>query len=113
MNLAGFCSADAKDCGTIAPQSGASAASNSPYAKQASNLSNAVTGALYRMAAAVGKEVLCPTLPIVGAVMAEAVSLYFLPEELITLGPATIATNVLAAEIGKSAGKNLQLQLCG
>lgn len=114
MNLSGFCAADPAVCG--APPSGAAtvaAAMNSPYASQARALADAVSNALYRVAAAVGREVICPALPIAGAVLAGAIGSYFLPEETIVLGPAAIEADRLAAELGREAGAKARRQLCG
>ena len=120
MNLSGFCAADAKDCGTIAAQSGASAAAsaainaaiNGPYAAQAAGITKAVGGALYRIAAHVGTRIVCPTLPILGGSLGGTIGALTLPET-IELGPISIKGLELATAAGIAAGEAIQKELCG
>ena len=124
MNLSGFCAADAKDCGTIAPQSGASAApptydqvSNSSYAAQAKTIGNHVGGALYRVAAAVGKEVVCPSLPVLGRFLGISAASALGITELVIFGPgaglAAFTGEVLGSVVGEHIGMEARKSLCG
>jgi hypothetical protein len=127
MNLSGFCSADAKDCGSIAPQSGASAGGaaptydqvkNSSYAAQAKTISDQVGGALYRIAAAAGKNVICPSLPVLGRYLGIGAATALGIGELVILGPAiggatAFTGEVLGSVVGEHIGVETRKSLCG
>lgn len=116
MNLSGFCSADRKDCGAIPPRDAYAAALDSPYAGAAQTIGSTVGSMLYRIAAAAGKNVVCPTLPVLGRVAGIALASALLPAELALNLPGiglAVTTETLGGVVGEHVGAATRKELCG
>ncbi len=130
MNLSGFCSADQGTCGVQPgqaqgypppPPSGSGTPTyaqlaNSPYRSVAQSLFQKVTAALWNVAAAVGREVVCPLLPFLGQSLGASIGVGVDIAEISITGPGGVVLAVSVEEacraIGKHAGLELQRQLC-
>ena len=84
-NLSGFCAADPTQCAfgatpppiqpTVPPTPAqiTATANAGPYRTVAQTITQGVTDGLYRIAAAVGKNFVCPSLPVLGAAIGGSV----------------------------------------
>ncbi len=134
MNLSGFCAADQGTCGaqpgpgttqqTYSQQTNSQRGSDPTYAQLADSpyrnlvqaLFSKVTAGLWNVAASIGRTVVCPLLPSLGASLGTSIGIAIDLEEITVTGPGGLVYSigiVKAAElIGKEAGLELQRQLC-
>lgn len=124
MNLSGFCAADPSQCGQSSappppPPNGTPTAGeiyNSPASGLASKVASAVGSSLLNIAARVGRTVVCPYLPGLGAAIGSGIAAGLDIGEVSVTGPLGIAIAIsagaLGEEIGRAAGTELQQKLC-
>lgn len=114
MNLRGFCHADPL-CSTASQpneaQIGAAGLQQYPA------IGSAVSDLLYRVAARVGRDFVCPHLGAIGGWAGVGIAATALPAEIVlfNVGGVTIAlqSEVVGYAIGFATGEELKSKLCG
>lgn len=123
MNLSGLCGADPTACqasGQAPPGSAAAEGFNPQIAEAAVQqypaIASAVSGALYRIAARIGRNYVCPHMIGIGETIGGGIAAAMLPAEIVLLNVAGVAISIpsvlIGAGIGREVGREVQSVLC-